>query len=431
VIWARIARLRTLYDGCVSAAAAHGILRLRFVFARLQPCFMSFKSAPETSAKPSTAMSHNRRDFLTALVLSALGGGNTCASEKPVGKGVLNADGILERLRAANGFPALAGAVANGSEILAAGASGLRCMGRGELVKVEDRFHFGSLTKSMTATLAARIVEQKKIRWDSTVGEALHGWSGDIHQTYREVTLEQLLWHRGGAPADAPKEIWREAWRKTGTARAQRERFVRSLLKMGAPTPPNTQFVYSNQGYAIAGAMLEEVSDLGWESLLEKEVFQKVGMKTAGFGVPGPLGEAQEPWGHVQEGAGYKPIQLDNPPAIGPAATVHGSVLDFVRYGSLHLNGARGVSTDYLEPAAWKKLHTPAPGQIYAMGWASQEDAWTGGPSLWHNGSNTFFYAILWISPATNLTVGVVANADTKDVRQACEKAAAALAGMV
>lgn len=376
-------------------------------------------------------MNQNRRDFLTALVLSALGGGETFGSEKRVGKEVLNADGILERMRAANGFPALAGAVANGSEILAAGASGLRCMGKGEPVKVEDRFHFGSLTKSMTATLAARIVEQKKIRWDSTVGEVLHGWSGDVHQSYRDVTLERLLLHRGGAPADAPKEIWREAWRKTGTARAQRERFVRSLLKMGAPTPPDTKFVYSNQGYAIAGAMLEEVSDLAWEALLEKEVFEKVGMKTAGFGVPGLPGEAQEPWGHVQEGAGYKAVQQDNPPAIGPAATVHGSVLDFVRYGALHLNGARGVSTDYLESAAWKKLHTPAPGQIYAMGWASKEDAWTGGPALWHNGSNTLFYAILWVSPGRNLTVGVVANADTKDVRQTCEKAAEALAGLV
>ena len=413
------------------AGVAAWILSLVFALARLRTCLIPFKRAPEISAQPSPAMNHNRRDFLTALLLSALGGGETCALEKPGGREVLNADGILERLRAEIGFPGLAGAVASGSEILAAGASGLRCIGKGEPVKVEDRFHFGSLTKSMTATLAARIVEQKKIRWEATVGEVLHGWSADTHQSYRGVTLEQLLLHRGGAPAEAPTEMWREAWRKTGTARAQRERFVRSLLKMGPPTPPNTEFVYSNQGYAIAGAMLEEVSDLAWEALLEKEVFEKVGMQTAGFGVPGVLGAVQEPWGHVQEGAGYKAVQLDNPPAIGPAATVHGSVLDFVRYGSLHLNGARGVSTDYLEPAAWKKLHTPGAGQIYAMGWARKEDAWTGGPALWHNGSNTLFYAILWVSPGRNLTVGVVANADAKDVRQTCEKAAEALAGLV
>lgn len=376
-------------------------------------------------------MSQNRRDFLTSLLLASLASERATAVDRAGGEAFFNATTILEQIRATHGFPGLAGAVSDSSQILAAGASGLRCLGKPDPVGVGDRFHFGSLTKSMTATLAARMVERKKIRWNSSVGETLEGLRADIHPAYREVTLEQLLLHRGGAPADAPPALWKEAWRHTGTFREQRAQFVRGLLSMAPETPPGSQFIYSNQGYAIAGAMLEEACDKPWETLLEKEVFERVGMLTAGFGAPGPPGQVQEPWGHVLEERGYRPVQADNPPAIGPAGTVHGSVLDFVRYGALHLRGERGVPTDYLEPASWQKLHTPAAGQVYAMGWARREDSWTGGPALWHNGSNTFFYALLWLSPARNLAVGVVANADTKDVRRACEKAATALAGLV
>lgn len=376
-------------------------------------------------------MRQNRRHFLSALALASLGGLGVRGVENITTGEAFDAGSKLEKIRAQHGIPALAGAVADSTRMLAAGASGLRCIGQTDKVKVKDQFHFGSLTKSMTATLAARMVERKKVRWNTTIWEALKGLSENIHPFYREVTLEQLLSHRGGVPSQPPADLWEEAWRKKASRRQQRTIFVRGILKVAPTSLPGTEFIYSNQGYAIAGAMLEEITGLPWETMLENEVFEKLQMKTAGFGFPGVSEEIQEPWGHVLDGKDFRPVQSDNPPAIGPAGTVHGSVLDLVRYGALHLRGERGLKTDYLEQSSWKKLHTPPSGQIYAMGWERKEAAWTRGPSLWHNGSNNLFYAVLWIAPARNLAVGAVSNAATEDAKQACEEAASTLAGMV
>ena len=60
-------------------------------------------------------------------------------------------------------------------EIIASGAVGVRALGRDVPVTIDDRFHLGSDTKAMTATLAGMMVDKGKLRWDSTVGEVLGG----------------------------------------------------------------------------------------------------------------------------------------------------------------------------------------------------------------------------------------------------------------
>ena len=79
----------------------------------------------------------------------------------------------LEPLRIKYGLPALAGAVAVKGRIVAAGAVGTRVHDRKIPVTLDDRFHLGSDTKAMTATIAGMLVDEGKLRWDSTVGEIL------------------------------------------------------------------------------------------------------------------------------------------------------------------------------------------------------------------------------------------------------------------
>jgi CubicO group peptidase (beta-lactamase class C family) len=43
------------------------------------------------------------------------------------------------------------------------------------MVTLDDRWHLGSCTKSMTASLAAMLIEDGLLRWDTTVGEILPG----------------------------------------------------------------------------------------------------------------------------------------------------------------------------------------------------------------------------------------------------------------
>ncbi len=333
---------------------------------------------------------------------------------------------MLEDIRFKYKLPALAGAAVRDGEIVALGAVGSRKQGDPTRVEKDDRFHIGSLTKSMTATVAAMLVEDGVLSWTTTIEEVFPDFADSIHPDYRNATLEQLLAHRAGAPANPPASLWRAAWRAQGTPTEQRMQFVRGLLERKPEAYPGEEYIYSNQGYAIAGTMLEVAGGLGWEELMCTRLFQPLGMTTAGFGPPASPGNIDQPWGHRNQPlAGNSPVppgpQADNPAAIGPAGTVHGSVEDLTRYAIFHLNAANG-KTDLLHPESVAKLHTPVEGQDYSLGWIVTERSWAGGRALTHAGSNTMFYALIWLAPERDLALIAATNSGASNAFSACDE---------
>ncbi len=352
-------------------------------------------------------------------------------SETLSSRAVRDVSSELEIIRSKHGLPGIAGVIVVEDQAVLEGASGVRKFGNESKVTVQDRFHAGSITKSMTATLAGLLVESGKIKWITTIEDVFGKTGMEIHSAYKSVTLEQLLSHRGGAPHEPPAELWMAAWREEGSYETQRLQFVRGLLAKEPTKTPGTEFVYSNQGYAIAGVMLETVAKMPWETLMREKIFQPLGMKSAAFGVPGVLGEMTEPWGHVFQSGQWIPKQADNPPAIGPAGTVHASVGDIARYAAIHLRGDRGLTTPILKPDSWKKLHQPTTGQDYALGWVVKESPWKRGKALWHNGSNTMFYMVVWVVPEDNMVAVVAVNAASPAARIGSEEAVTALVGLL
>lgn len=337
---------------------------------------------------------------------------------------------MLEEIRIKHKFPALAAAVIADGKIVTTNAVGYRRQGGDEPVTVNDKFHLGSVTKSMTATVAAMLVEQGKISWTKTIGESFPEWANEIDTDYRGVTLEQLLSHRGGAPGNAPRDLWMKAWTATGTPAEQRLEFVKGLLTRSPEAKPGTKHIYSNQGYAIAGVMLEKATGKTWEELMQTMLFKPLEMNSAGFGAPASLGKIDQPWGHSKGiVTGIEPVppgpRADNPPAIGPAGIVHCSLPDLAHYVAMHLTGERNGS-DLLKPASFKKLHTSA-GDDYALGWVVLDRKWASGRTLMHNGSNTMFYVVIWMAPEKNCAVIVATNVGVDGAFRGCDEAATKL----
>jgi CubicO group peptidase (beta-lactamase class C family) len=244
------------------------------------------------------------------------------------------------------------------------------------------------------------------------------------------VTLEQLLTHRAGAPAEPPPNLWRNAWTQQGTPTEQRLQFVRGLLLRRPDPAPGTAFVYSNQGYAIAGAMLERVTGQPWETLMTTLLFPARVMPNAGFGAPASVGKVDQPWGHALEAGKLVPVppgpKADNPPAIGPAGTVHCTIEELARYAAWHARGER-TGTATLKKESFIKLHTAPEGGEYAMGWVVAERPWAGGKALWHNGSNTMFYAVMWLAPAKDAAFVAATNCAGDEAAAACDEAVSLL----
>ena len=315
-------------------------------------------------------------------------------------------------------LPGMIGAIVRGEELSSIGAVGIRKIGSPELIRVDDLVHLGSCTKAMTATMLGTLVDEGKLRWDSTVGEVFPELAEASHPDYRPVTLDQLLRHRAGLPHDV-------AWWELGRGRSvvdQRRALLARALRVPPASKPGSTYSYSNTGYVLAGMMAEQVTRTAWEDLMRRRVFGPLGMASAGFGPPGARGLVDHAWGHRASGDLVEAVHEDNPPSMGPAGAVHCSMRDWARFASLHLRGSVG-GTRLVKPGTLQALHTPRPGEEYVGGWFALERSWAGGLALNHHGSNTLWYSSIWVAPARDFALLVATNAAGKPAEDACEEA--------
>jgi CubicO group peptidase (beta-lactamase class C family) len=158
---------------------------------------------------------------------------------------------------------------------------------------------------------------------------------------------------------------------------------------------------------------------------MTEKLFKPLHMDTAGFGPPGTKGKIDQPWGHAHKLFTTSPEQTDNPPAISPAGRVHCSLDDLARYALLHLQ--ENATNGLLKPETLARLHKPdgtnvsSPSDNYACGWVVLQRGWAGGRTLWHNGSNTMWYIVMWLAPEKNFCVIAATNVAGDDAEKACD----------
>ncbi len=354
-----------------------------------------------------------RRWFATAAFFLALFSSlHTAAADEHAAD---NFESFLEPIRLHHDVPALAAILIHGERVAGIGAVGYRKSGEVTPVSRDDRWHLGSIGKSMTASMIARLVERGTLSWDLSVGEALGEAVPEMNSAYRAVTLEDLLAHRSGlVGAMTALKIWNgKLWRSTKAKADLRLAIASEALALPPEALPRSTFHYSNAGYVIAGAMAERAAGEPWDELMLHELFEPLGMNASGFGAPGSAGDLSQPWGHYEGRSRVVPVEPglggDSPPALGPAGTIHASLGDVGRYMSAHLLGARGRGW-LLKPETFAQLHRPREGQDYALGWVVVASPLAGGLALTHAGSNLNWYSVAWIMPILNIALFVVTN---------------------
>jgi CubicO group peptidase (beta-lactamase class C family) len=305
-------------------------------------------------------------------------------------------------------------------------------------VTLNDRFHLGSDTKAMTALLAAMLVEEGKLRWNSTVAEVFPELSKKMAPGLRRVTLEQLLSHTGGLPGD--NEVFGKLLEKSLSEEGNLDELRYWLVKHWSRQPlrskPGTGFAYSNMGYTMVGAIIERVGGRTWDELITERIFIPLNLGTAGLGNQASLGRIDAPLGHVTVKGKAKAFLSgpngDNPPIIGPAGIAHMSILDFAHWAGWNAGeGKRGPHL--VKPATMVKLHTPviampkkkdaAPGTPsqgkYALGWGELTVDWAPDPLLYHGGSNEKNLAHIWIDRKRDLAIVTTTNIGGKKANEA------------
>ena len=308
--------------------------------------------------------------------------------------------------------PGLVAAILDPDGVRSIAAAGVRKQGSDEEIAVDDLVHIGSNTKAMTSVMLAQLVADGVFPdgWNTTIGEVFPELVGRIHPSHKDVCLDGLLRVRGGIPSNAVD--WR-AYRHF-EIRQRRYRILRTNLE-GPPEAPSGTFLYSNLSYMAAGAMAERLTGQSWEELMMEHVFHPLEIRTAGFGWPGTSRTVNQPWGHRRGNDGvWTPSQHDNSAALGPAGTVHLSIADYARFLKIWF---RGTEPEILDRNRLDNLATPQSGE-YAAGWIILRRDWAAGDVLTHSGSNTYWYATVWIAPGIGRTYLAVANSADKGTPQ-------------
>lgn len=341
---------------------------------------------------------------------------SACSHVSPPASSSKNAlEQAISKVRSDYDLPAVAAAfiTVDGSHEVAVSGRG-RLDGESEVTR-QELWHLGSVTKPMTATLAAILVEKGEISWNTTIAKVLGSRVETIDPALRAVKLHQLLRHRAGIQAFEEDEEWKGVPALLGEPHEQRAQFVAWLLARPPMYSPGEVHVYSNAGYTIAAAMLESVTGRTWEALMADELFAPLGIEHFAFGWPA-LKEREQPWGHwIVDGelvvhedlTGYSLAGQ----GVGPAGDVAMTMEGLARFALLHLKGLNGEE-GLLSAETIRYLHTvdpPDENDPYALGWNSYPTRSS------HLGSAGTFFAAIYLRKTDRVAWLLASNASTPD----------------
>jgi CubicO group peptidase (beta-lactamase class C family) len=322
--------------------------------------------------------------------------------------------------------PGLAISVVKDGRVVFAKGYGVRELGRPAPVDSQTLFAIGSTTKAMTAAALAMLVDDGKVRWDDPVTRYLPWFqTGDPYVT-RELTVRDLLTHRGGlGNADY---LWYESEIPVAEVR-RRVRFLRPAYSL------RSGFVYQNIMYAVAGDVVEAASGMPWEEFVRRRILAPLAMTRTVATLRETQTRDNVAAPHDRIDSAIRTISNASVDPVAPAGSIWSSVADMAKWMRFILDTARAADgRQLLKPATWAELLKPQTivtpqgfyptarltrphWTTYALGWFQHD--YNGRAVSFHTGSIDGMVAIIGLIPDERLGVYVLANLDHAEVRHA------------
>jgi CubicO group peptidase (beta-lactamase class C family) len=277
-------------------------------------------------------------------------------------------------------------------------------------------FSVGSITKQFTAAAILNLESESRLSVEDPITKYFDG----VPEDKSGITLHQLLTHSAGLPGAIGDDF--EA--------IERDEYVRRALEAELEFEPGTGYDYSNVGYSLLGAIIEQLAEQSYEVYLHEVLFEPAGMPDTGYLLPAWDAErlAQgyldgERWGTVVE----RPWADDGPYwHLRANGGIHSTVRDMYRW--LDVVRAPGL-LDQERHDKWLAPHVDEGDgdSHYAYGWVVHDTDW--GRLIAHNGGNGVFGADFVYLPEDDLFVYVASNSSRHDSTNLREQILDALIG--
>lgn len=272
-----------------------------------------------------------------------------------------------DSIRVANGIPEMSYAVVTGDKTLEINTSGLHSVSLTDPATLNDRFHIGSNTKAMTAFMIARYVDKGKLKWTTQFFDVFPDLKKTSKPEYYDITLEKLLSHQARIqPFQGENDPAVPNF--TGTHQEKRDQFGKFVLTLDpARIDSDHQYVYSNAGYTLAAMMVEKVTGMSWEKLIDT-VFNKDLKLDVKLSWPENL-NSKDTWGHSFENNKLSPVPSNTDYHLDytePAGDINIKLTDYIKFIQLNIQGLQGHN-NYLKASTYNFIHKGIEG--YSLGW--------------------------------------------------------------
>jgi CubicO group peptidase (beta-lactamase class C family) len=314
-------------------------------------------------------------------------------------------------------IPGLSVAIVRNDSVIYTKGFGVLTVGSPTPANERTLFEIGSSSKAFTATLAAMMVSDGKMRWDERLVTYLPDFRMYDAVANEGVTLRDALTHRSGI---ARGEL---AWLGSGLNREQVLHRVRFLKP---ETPFRSRYSYQNMMFLAAGEAEAKVAGTPWENLVTQRIFTPLGMTSTVASSKG-LTNKNVATGHGQDREAAFAQPGFNAENIAPAGAILSNAVDMAQWLRFQLNDGMVAGKRLVSSAALRETHTPqmivpsgggaaastdsVPAThftTYGMGWFI-EDYY--GALVWQHGGNTpGMTAAVGMLPEKHFGVAILTN---------------------
>ncbi|WUV74573.1 beta-lactamase family protein [Streptomyces sp. NBC_01477] len=315
--------------------------------------------------------------------------------------------------------PSLVGAVVRDGALVWCGS---RSMIEGHAPDADTQYRIGSITKSFVAVQVMRLRDEGLLDLGDPLSRHLPETAarpGGAGQAVTEagqvgldaaglraagrLTVGQLLSHTSGLASETPPPWWER------TPGALRPELADLLGADPVKHRAGRRYHYSNPGFALLGALVEQVRGVPWGEALRAEILDPLGMARTTLlpQAPAAGGFAVHPWADVM-----RPETVADTGRMAPAGQLWSTAADLARWVAFLTAGRDGVLSvatleEMRQPAAPPEAADPDGG--YGLGLQLSR---RGGRLLaGHTGSMPGFLATVWVSAEDGVGAIALANA--------------------
>ncbi|MFF4053306.1 serine hydrolase domain-containing protein [Streptomyces chartreusis] len=275
---------------------------------------------------------------------------------------------------------------ARGDQLAYCGGFGAADRAAGTPASCRTVYDVMSITKQFTAAAVVKLEVMGRLRVSDPISRFLGG-GRPIPEDKRGITIEHLLTHTSGL-VEALGDDYEPL---------SRQELVRRALSSKLRSAPGTEFRYSNTGYSLLAAIVEEASGETYERFLARHLFAPAGMDQTGYVLPR--------WQRHLVAVEYdskgrsKGRPFDHPWAVdGPYWNLRGNGGMLSTAQDMFRWHRALVSDEILPTRARKKLFEPRVQEpesetSYGYGWSVRDTA--DGPLAWHDGGNSWSLGLL------------------------------------